>query len=260
MHPLTRRPSGNGDDYKLVPNSRRTWQVQAFPLLIKSLREALGPNKLLTAALPALERDMMAYTPETVPGILAQLDFVNVMTFDMLNRRDNVTKHQSGVVGSRGAMQAYVGRGAEAGKMNLGLPFFVKWFTTETCAQGKALGCPMPLLEDPATGADLGRSGAFSFHDEVPARLGPSFNRALTEGTYDEVGGGYYYWDQSENRFWTFDTPEAVKRKVPPLLEGMGLGGVFAWGLGEDGDQFARLKALDFVLERMKRKGVKKGE
>lgn len=253
LHSLT-CPSGNGDDYKKVPNSERTWQIQAFPLLIKSLREALPPHKLLTAALPSLERDMMAYTPETVPEILAQLDFVNVMTFDMLNRRDNVTGHQAGVVGSRDAVGAYVDRGAEAGKMNLGLPFFVKWFETEACAPGKALGCPMPVLEDPATGDDLGRAGAFSFHDEVPAGLGPSFNRALTEGRYDEVGGGYYYWDRSENRFWTFDTPEAVRRKVPALLEGMGLGGVFAWGLGEDADEFARFKAVELEMERMKRK------
>lgn len=214
---------------------------------------------LLTVALPSLERDMMAYTPETLPLILAQLDFVNVMTFDMLNRRDNVTGHQAGVVGSKAAMGAYVDRGAEAGKMNLGLPFFVKWFTTEACPDPEnPLGCPMPVLEDPATGADLGRSGAFSFHDEVPAGLEPSFNRALTEGKYDEVGGGYYYWDQEESRFWTFDTPGAVRRKVPAVVEGMGLGGVFAWGLGEDADEFGRLRAVDGEMERMARRGDKR--
>lgn len=204
----------------------------------------------MTAALPGLERDMLAFTHETLPAILTHLDFINVMTYDMLNRRDNVTKHQSGIELSRASLEAYMARGAPPEKMNLGLPFFVKWFLTEECDPENPIGCPMPLLEDPQTGADLGKSGAFSFHDEVPRDLKPSYNRALTEGTYDEVGGGYYYLDADEKRFWTFDTPAAIRPKFPALVEGMGLGGVFAWGLGEDAVEFAHLRVVDEEVGR----------
>ena len=244
-----------------MPNSEKAWEIAAYPLLLRSLRKELGPDKLITAAVPSLERDMLAFTPETLPEILKSLDFINVMTYDMLNRRDNVTKHQAGIVLSRTSIKAYMARGAPPDKLNLGLPFFVKWFLTEPCPDPeKAIGCPMPLLEDPQTGADLGKSGAFSFHDEVPAELAPSYNRALTEGKYDKVGGGYYYWDASENRFWTFDTPEAIRPKFPTLVEGMGLGGVFAWGLGEDANEFAHLKVVDEEVGRLGRKKRQKRE
>lgn len=211
----------------------------------------------MTAALPGLERDMLSFTHETLPQILTSLDFINVMTYDMFNRRDNVTKHHSGIVLSRASINAYISRGAPASKLNLGIPFFVKWVMTEPCPDPEnPIGCPTLLLEDPDTGADLGRSGAFSFHDEVPADLAPSYKRALTEGRYDEVGGGYYYWDGGKNRWWTFDTPGAIRPKFTALVEGMGLGGVFAWGLGEDAVEFEHLEAVHGEMERLSRKRV----
>lgn len=255
------RPRGNGEDYKQVTNAEKKWEIDAYPLLLESLRKELGPDKLITAAVPGLERDMLAFTPETVPDILKSLDFINVMTYDMLTRRDNVTTHHSGIALSRTSIEAYMARGAPPEKLNLGLPFYVKWFLTEPCPDPEdAIGCPMPLLEDPQTGADLGGSGAFSYHDEVPPELASSYNKALTEGKYDEVGGGYYYWDASENRFWTFDTPEAIRPKFPALVEGLGLGGAFAWGLGEDANEFAHLKVVDEEMQRLgKTKWEKRG-
>ena len=248
-------PRGNGPDYKQIPNWEKEWEIAAYPLLLQALRQELGPDKLITAAVPGLERDMLAFTPETMPQIVEYLDFINVMTYDLLNLRDNVTKHHSGIALSRASVDAYMSRGAPAEKLNLGLPFYVKWFLTEPCPDpANPIGCPLPLLEDPNTGADLGRAGAFSYHDQVPADLAPSYNRAFTEGKYDKVGGGYYYWDASENRFWTFDTPEAIQRKFPALVEKMDLGGVFAWGLGEDADEFAHLKAVDGEIGKLRKK------
>ncbi|SPO06161.1 related to extracellular chitinase [Cephalotrichum gorgonifer] len=248
-------PGGNGEDYKKVPNSEKAWQITAYPLLLQALRRELGPHKLITAALPGLERDMLAFTPATIPQIVSQLDFVNVMTYDLFNRRDNVTKHHTGIALSRASINAYISRGAPADKLNLGFPFYVKWALTEPCPDPEnPVGCPTLLMEDPETGADLGRAGGFSFHDEVPSDLAPSYNRALAQGKYDRVGGGHYYWDEGENRWWTFDTPEAIRVKFPVLVEGMGLGGVFAWGLGEDAPEFAHLEAVDGAMEKLRGK------
>lgn len=214
----------------------------------------------MTAAFPGLERDMLAFTHETFPQILSQLDFINVMTYDMLNRRDNITKHHSGIVLSRASIQAYLSRGATAEKLNLGIPFFVKWVLTGPCDPENPIGCPTLLLEDPETGADLGRLGAFSFHDEVPVDLAPSFARALTRGKYDEAGGGYYYWDEEESRWWTFDTPEAIRPKFPALVEALGLGGVFAWGLGEDATEFVHLKVVDEGMDKLSERRAEEQE
>ncbi|KAI0599113.1 glycoside hydrolase superfamily [Biscogniauxia sp. FL1348] len=243
-------PGGNGEDYRQVPNSEKAWEITAYPLLLAEIRAALGPGKLMSAAVPGLVRDMLAFTAETVPQIMASLDFLNVMTYDLMNRRDNVTKHHTGVRLSLEAVDAYLGNGAPRDKVNLGFAFYTKYFRTEgaSCA-GSPVGCPTGPLEDPDTGADLGKGGGFSWHDEVPREVEASFARALADGRYDEEGGGYWYWDREEAIWWTFDTPDAVARKFPRIMEARKLGGVFAWGLGEDAPEWRHLRALNAAVQ-----------
>lgn len=189
----------------------------------------------------------MAFTNSTVPSIARHVDFINVMTYDMMNRRDNVVKHHSGVADSGAAIRRYIDRGAPPHKLNLGLGYYTKWFMTEECNAQRPLGCPTQLLEDPTSGADLGKAGAFSWHDEVPAELVDSFTRAQAHGFYDE-DGSYGYWDADEKRWWSYDTPATIEAKIPRLVGELELGGVFAWGLGEDAPLFKHLRAtLDGV-------------
>ena len=229
-----------------MPNSSKAWEIDAYPLLLAELRDALGPDSIISAAVPGLKRDMLAFTPETVPRIMRHLDFLNVMTYDLMNRRDTVTKHHTGVELSLEAIDAYVSAGVAPHSLNLGFAFYTKYFKTEreACALSSPVGCPTLLLEDPETGADLGRGGGFSWHDSVPEDVVESFARALDQGTYDDRQGGYYYWDLIESLWWTFDTPDAIKRKFPLILSKRRLGGVFAWGLGEDAPLFKHFAAL----------------
>lgn len=242
---IYRYGSGNGEDYKSVPNEVKAWEIDAYPLLLAELREALGPKKLISAAVPGLPRDMLAFTRDTVPRIMQSLDFLNVMTYDLMNRRDTITKHHSGVDGSLTALDAYIENGAAPASLNLGFAFYVKYFRTEHhLCQGSPIGCPTLLLEDPDTGADLGRAGAFSWHDPIPQDLATSFNRALMNGTCDGQRGGYYYWDDQEDLWWTFDTVDAISRKFPEIVDSKKIGGVFAWGLGEDGPAFKHFEMV----------------
>ena len=230
-----------------MPNKAKEWEIGAYPLLLAELRQALGFRKLISAAVPGLPRDMLAFDSQTVPRIMRHVDFLNVMTYDMMNRRDRVTRHHTGIVNSIEAIDAYVSAGAAPQLLNLGFAFYVKWFKTThgACAEmASPLGCPTLLLEDPKTGADLGRAGGFSWHDAVPAELGESFKRALDDGTYDDNGGGYYYWDEQQDLFWTFETADAISRKFPAIMNNRRLGGVFAWGLGEDAPVFEHFKTL----------------
>ncbi|KAL4947161.1 hypothetical protein BDW69DRAFT_190449 [Aspergillus filifer] len=131
-------------------------------------------------------------------------------------------------------------------KANLGFAFYVKWFKTDPTGECaiNPIGCKTVLMEDPNTGADLGQAGAFSWIDTVPGALSQSFQRALSEGQYDAQGGGYFFFDATEDIFWSFDTPDAIVRKVPIVVGERDLGGVFAWGLGEDAPGFEHLQAL----------------
>jgi GH18 family chitinase len=215
---------------------------------VTEVRKAIGKNKLLSMAVPGLERDMMAFTDSTVPRIVEQVDFINVMTYDLMNRRDTVVKHHSGVADSQISMENYMARGVPRRMLNLGLGYYVKYFYTEQCDPSKLLECPTRLLEDPETGADLGQTGGFSWHDETPEEVVESFARAQTKGQYFR-DGSHGYWDAADQRWWSFDTEKSIRTKVADVVKPMGLGGVFAWGLGEDAPKFSHLQATIDGLE-----------
>ncbi|KAJ4506678.1 hypothetical protein HRR83_007797 [Exophiala dermatitidis] len=257
-------PGGNGDDYKQVPNSAKAWEVDAFPKLLAEIRSALGPDKLISAAVPGLRRDMIAFTADTVPQIDQSLDFWNIMTYDLMNRRDNVTKHHAGVVEALDAIDAYLERGVPVDKANLGFPFYVKWFKTDPKSNCDVhpLGCQTVLMEDPVTGADLGQAGAFCWADDVPPELATSYARAMKYGMYDLERGGHYYWDADEGIFWSWDTPESIARKIT-VMDTRKLSSVFAWGLGEDSRDWRHLRALTAMYQNHTRLEVhvrKKGK
>lgn len=247
-------PGGNGEDYKQIPNSEKEWEIEAYPLLLGDIRSALGPKKLMTAAVPGLERDMLAFTPQTVPRIMRHLDYLNVMTYDLMNRRDTVTKHHSSVQGSRDALQAYISRGAAPETLNLGFGFYIKWFKAdpEDCADAESpVGCNTLPLEDAETGADLGNAGAFSWHDRVPEELQHAFQRAGAGAKYDYVAGATYYYDRNQSIWFTYDEGRNgdITAKVKTIRGEINVGGVFAWGLGEDGTGFRRLAYLLDAIE-----------
>ena len=228
---------------------------------MSTLRSYLGRDKLISAAVPGLPRGMIAFTPSTVPTISTSVDFLNIMTYDLMNRRDNVTKHLTGLNASLEAIDTYLERGLEPAKANLGFALYVKWFAMDSdavkeCSRAQSpLGCRMPLMEDPKTGADLGKAGAFSWHDKVPEELTESFRRAQAHGKYDEGGGGYYYLDTDENLWWSWDTPEAIAKKFPKITTARNLGGIFAWGLGEDATEWRHLKTMNDGYEKWKASG-----
>ena len=155
----------------------------------------------MSAAVPGLPRDMIAFNKETVSQISASLDLFNIMTYDLMNRRDNITKHHTGIDLSMEAVNKYLENGVPPEKAHLGFAFYVKWF--KTSPRGgchlNPIGCETVLMEDPVSGADLGQSGAFAWSDMVPAELSVSFERARMGGRYDSRNGGHYFWDSDQN-------------------------------------------------------------
>lgn len=155
-------PGGNGYDYLQVPNSELTSDIENLPLFLQAIKAEIG-TKELSIATPGKEGDLIAFTAETVPLIDAAVDFMNVMTYDLMNRRDTVTKHHTDIKGSLAAIDLYLDRGMTASKINLGFAFYAKFFTlaaNTTCTT--PTGCPIALAED-ANGDDLGTSGAQTF-------------------------------------------------------------------------------------------------
>ncbi|KAH7112865.1 putative class V chitinase [Dendryphion nanum] len=174
-------PGGNGADYKQTPNSAKVNEIAAFPKLLGAIRTAIGPSKLLSIAVPGKAIDMIAFTAETGPLIWPSVDYINIMSYDLMNRRDNETAHHTSLSGSLQTITNYLDIGAPPEKINLGFAFYAKFFTTAGDCGTAPLGCPIIPAEDPVTGADLLTSGAWTFEKShmVPvdtSKLVPSYD------------------------------------------------------------------------------------
>ncbi|KAI4931293.1 hypothetical protein J4E85_003883 [Alternaria conjuncta] len=192
-------PGGNGADYKQVANWDQTYQIAAFPKLLAAIRAAIG-KKLLSIAVPGKEGqssytfDMLGYTRTTGPQIWPSVDFINVMSYDLMNRRDTVTKHHSSAIDAENSIKDYLAMGAPPSKLNLGFAYYAKYFTTQGDCSGSPLNCPIVLAED-AQGKDTLTSGAWTFER---SRIRPVDASSLTvsqdgtcgpeKGTKCEIG------------------------------------------------------------------------
>lgn len=71
----------------------------------------------MSAAVPAIETDVLAFTDKTAPEMDKCLDFWNLMTYDHVNRRSHVSGHHSGGEIIRQTIEIYAGRGVDKQKM-----------------------------------------------------------------------------------------------------------------------------------------------
>ncbi|KAF3065282.1 putative chitinase 3 [Daldinia childiae] len=155
-------PGGNGADYKQTPNSDKASEITTFPLFLQQIKNAISP-KQLSIAVPAMQRDIIAYSGPQASSIFAAVDMVNLMSYDMMNRRDGTTSHHTSVKGAVNATKMYLDLGLPPSKLNLGFAYYAKYFMTPpdaNCTQ--PIGCPVVSAEN-GDGSDAGTSGAMTF-------------------------------------------------------------------------------------------------
>ncbi|KAJ3498024.1 hypothetical protein NLG97_g1456 [Lecanicillium saksenae] len=223
-------PGGNGEDYKTNPNSGKTSEIETYPLLLKEIKAVIG-DKELSIAVPGKVGDMIAFTADQVPKIAETVDFVNVMTYDLMNRRDNVTNHHTSVSGSLETVETYLSLVHHRGRA--------------TCDQ--ATGCATAVLED-ANGNDTQKSGAITFEKE---NYSGDFLNAMNNGKADTEKGGQWYWDAAKKVYWTWDTPDFIAKKMTDIVKAKGLGGVMAWSLAQDSHDWSHIKALQSGIKNL---------
>ncbi|KAF2472310.1 uncharacterized protein BDR25DRAFT_393155 [Lindgomyces ingoldianus] len=117
-----------------------------LPPLFGSYRQKAPSNRKV--------EDIIAFTEETIPLINKYVDFFNIMTYSLINCRDNVTNHYTGVTLSLEAFR--------------------------TNPEANCLTQPIGYLS---------QAGAFSWHNKVPEELAQSFSKALSQGKYDSESG-----------------------------------------------------------------------
>lgn len=126
---------------------------------------------------------MIAYTPDTAKDIFSAVDMVNIMSYDLMNRRDTLTGHTTSVTGSAQSVQNYLDLGLDPAKANLGFSFYAKYFLAgpdTNCTAMTALGCSV-LPSEAKDGSDNHNSGAVTFEHinmlpEAPKNLPTNTN------------------------------------------------------------------------------------
>ena len=126
---------------------------------------------------------MIGFTSDTGPKIWPSVHYINVMSYDLMNRRDNVTHHHTSVAGSEDTIKNYLDIGAPASKINLGFAYYAKYFTTAGDCSASPLDCPIVPAEDPVTGKDLLTSGAWTFEKQHMAPVDVSSLTVSNDGT-----------------------------------------------------------------------------
>lgn len=102
--------------------SRSPRDTDNFTLLMRDLREAIGPDRQLTIATAASGEYI------DFKSIMPYVDFVNIMTYDM----GNAPKHHAALYPSDNtpsltcdaAVKAHIAAGVPAGRLVLGVPFY----------------------------------------------------------------------------------------------------------------------------------------
>ncbi|KAI5288969.1 hypothetical protein KEM54_004611 [Ascosphaera aggregata] len=172
-------PGGHGADYKIHNNvTERKQEVINYPKFLQAIRDSIGQKKL-SIAVPGKQEDMMAFNKDTARNIFNAVDYVNIMSYDLTNRRSKVTGHLSSVQGSLESVENYLSLGLDPSKANLGFPFYAEYYTMQPgCTNPDGLGCPIVAAED-SNGMDSKTSGVLTFQAENFAK--PASNLTMSQ-------------------------------------------------------------------------------
>ncbi len=192
-----------------------------YTLLLRVLRDALGPDRILSVAVGASE-DFISWTE--MDKVAAIVDYVQLMTYDLRGAFSDRAGHHAALGPSRGdttklnaraVVEMFHAAGVPYEKMVLGAAFYGRSFTVPS---GEVRGLLQP------SGAGL-----------------PGPNYGELTAAYRRENGFTEYWDEDAEASWlwngrvfvSFESPEAIRRKCA-YVKDRGLLGIMYWEHGAD--------------------------
>ncbi|WP_082743697.1 MULTISPECIES: glycosyl hydrolase family 18 protein [unclassified Burkholderia] len=217
-----------------------------FAKLMGEVRDAIGPERLITAAMSA--------TPANLGGfdwaeLERYMDYFNLMTYDVNGGWSDIAGHNSPLyyypgsespVSLDGTTRFLLSQGVKPEKINLGVAFYGRGVITESSA---ALNAPTvkKMVEVDPDGPILS-SGDFDnwpqYSEEIPDGWDATpFTSAILQKTGGGGSGGWkYHWDEDAQvpyltkgkYFLSYDDERSVRAKAEYIKEN-NLGGVIIW-------------------------------
>ncbi|MFJ7204142.1 glycoside hydrolase family 18 protein [Streptomyces sp. NPDC098789] len=230
-------PGSPGDtDTTYRPEDKRNFTalVQEFRTQLDAYGRTQKKKYQLTAFVPTAPAKIDAGFE--VRKIMRDLDFVTLQGYDFHVSGEKTTAQQSALYARDdfsvdGTVDAWLRRGAPAGKLVMGMPFYGQGWTGVTGGgngMGKPATAPAPATwsagyEDYKALKKLADSGAYTLHRD--RRAGSAW---LFDGT----------------TLWTYDDPQVLRTKTAYIRE-HGLGGAMFWSLDGDTADGELMTAVD---------------
>ncbi len=234
-------------------NVTRPEDTANLNLLVEELRAALDEASLadertrpylLSMTMPALEPQISLYD---VASLHPLLDYINLMTFAYEGAWSEIAAHIAPLYGSErdpreanrsthnvdGTVRAYLDRGVPADKLVIGVPF------SGQAWQNVRAGDLFGLYQD-ADGVPLGTrdGGALFYRDLGPFLSSPDYIRY-----FDDLSLVSWMYNPARHIAISYESPESARRKAA-YVQGLGLGGLTAWEVSLDSEDFTLMNAL----------------
>lgn len=192
-----------------------------FTLLVKALRKEMGTDYILSFAAGGFVK----YLEQSIEWeeVMPQVDFVNLMTYDLVGGYSTVTGHHTPLADYRPGQEStskavnwLLAKKIPARQLIIGAAYYARvWEKVEAVNHG------------------LYQGGHFK--QGVSYKNFPAF--------FSDSSGYRYYWDkkaqapyrynESKKLFATFDDPRSIREKAS-FIRRKGLGGIMFWELSDD--------------------------
>jgi len=240
-------------EYPANRENSRPEDKENFVLLVQELKaEFVKRGYLLTAAVSAGEKTIA--TAYDIPALAKELDFINVMAYDMHGAWETYTGHHAPLKANPNidfgdnlqlnlnhSINYWISNGCPANKLVLGMGTYGRGYTLDNAAvNGLYAPANQPIPAGPFTGEN-----GFWGYNELCERM------VLKEpGQWVVKQDPYYeapYALNLNQRLWIgYDSPDSIRRKTEWALE-MGLAGGMVWSLETD-DFLGQCHGEPFIL------------
>jgi chitinase len=207
---------------------------QNFTDLVMELRKVLGKKSTITFAAGGFQK----FLEESVDwnNVMKYVDYVNLMTYDLVNGYSTVTGHHTGLYSTPSLKEStdncvtyLIKAGVDPGKLIIGAAFYSRvWENVADINNG------------------LYQSGKFkgSFgYDKFPERL-----KGFTL-YWDDVAKAPYAYNAAEKLFATYDDKRSIEAKTRYVLDKK-LGGIMFWHLGHDTAKDGLVDTINKTLKK----------
>lgn len=241
---------------------------QNFIRLLEEAREAFtaeatstGSERLLLTAAVGVGKSTVDAAYD-IPGMSKNLDFINLMTYDLHGGWDGETGHQSPLVSGEGwsnldypassswAVQYWLDQGAEPRKLILGIGTYGRSFTLDD-ASNHGFRAPASTGDAGPSTKEKGFLAYFEIQDMIDS------GEMVRE--WDEKRSVPYAWSATTKQWVGYDDEQSIAAKVD-LVKSKGLGGAMIWALDLDrfvDKQYPLLRAINSNLLPQKRRSLR---